>query len=212
MVLRKDPLSLEGRRHRGPELLGETDESGPRTLRTPSEIECRTPALGQHPGGPLDESGIGNGLPGNRGLPLKTGNFIGQHHQFGGNLDGDGPGAPFAGDHERPPHRRVDLHGLPNREDFLGHGPEHGRLIDRMQLVGRTGIPPDTAGENDHRNVVHQRFGNSGQGVGRTGARYQRQDSDLTGRPGGPVGHERRAALVGDQHRANRRTLGQGVP
>ena len=126
--------------------------------------------------------------------------LIGQQEDVDGQLDEHRPGLA----------RSRDPIGLEQcRHHFIMAGDAERRFgqpahefvgVHLMQLVAMAGIGARAAGEHQHRDAIEKGFADAACGMRQAGGRNHRQHADGIGEPADGIGHERRPALMRDQH------------
>ena len=111
-----------------------------------------------------------------------------------------GPGRPRRRDVERLLHDHRNVGRAPNEEAVLHDRTRYADHVGFLERIRTDQIGRHLAGNDDHRNRVHVRGRDTGDGVGGSGAGGHEYHTGLPGRARIAVGHVRGSLLVTHQN------------
>ena len=128
-----------------------------------------------------------------------------------GDVDQDRAGTAGRRDLESLVHDRGKLGRVADQIVVLGAVPGNTDRIRFLERIGPDQARRDLAGDDDHRNRIHEGVGDAGDRVRRTGPRGDQHDARLAGGTGIAFGGMGRAGLLPHEDMANTLVMEQGV-
>ena len=133
------------------------------------------------------------------------------HLDILGNVDDHRPRPSLGRDMEGFLHDGRQIGGLFDQIIMFGAMARDADRVGFLKGVGADQIGRDLAGDDDHRDAVHQRIGDTGDRVGRAGTRGNQHNARLAGRPRIAFRGMGRCLLVPYQNMLDLRMLVQRV-
>ncbi len=116
-----------------------------------------------------------------------------------GDVDDDRAGAAGGGDMKRLMHHAAEVAGGLHQIIMLGAVAGDADRVRLLKRIRSDQVRRDLAGDDHHRDRIHQRVGDAGDGIGRSGAGGDEHDAGLAGGAGIALCRMRRRLFVAHQ-------------